>query len=65
MSECFDPVEVKRGDKVLVAVTYDTVKHPTRVSNGEAQEIMGLMTYTFVPKRESRGGAYIASWIRR
>jgi hypothetical protein len=80
MSECMDPVEVKRGDKVKIAATYDTAARPTsvasqvasrflltifgRVSNGQAQEVMGIMTYVFVPRRESRWGAYIASWIK-
>jgi hypothetical protein len=64
MSECLDPIEVKRGDRVKIAATYDTAAHPTRVSNGEGQEVMGIMTYVFVPRRESRWGAYIASWIK-
>ena len=29
MSECMDPIEVKRGDKVKIVAAYDTVAHPT------------------------------------
>ncbi|KAF2404354.1 hypothetical protein EJ06DRAFT_518776 [Trichodelitschia bisporula] len=49
MSECADPIAIKKGDNVLITASYDTKTHPLRESHGEAQEGMGIMTFVFVP----------------
>jgi hypothetical protein len=51
MSECDGPIEVKKGDQIVISATYDTKNHPLRESHGEEQENMGIMTFVFVPKR--------------
>jgi hypothetical protein len=48
MSTCEEPITVKKGDNVVIAAGYDTEKHPLRVSNGEEQENMGIMTFVYV-----------------
>ncbi|KAF2675179.1 hypothetical protein BT63DRAFT_462626 [Microthyrium microscopicum] len=50
MEECEAPIPVKKGDTVKITATYDMKQHPARESNGEGQEVMGIMTYVFVPK---------------
>jgi hypothetical protein len=50
MSECSNPVDIKKGDILTVSATYDTKNHPLRESNGEEQENMGIMTFVFVRK---------------
>jgi hypothetical protein len=47
MTECNDPLMIKVGDTIKVEATYDTVKHPLRVSHGEEQEAMALMAITY------------------
>lgn len=49
MHECTDPIQVKKGDKVKITATYDMKAHPAREPQGEGQEVMGVMTYVFVP----------------
>lgn len=43
MSQCYGPIEVKKGDTYLLEAKYDTVKHPVRhqPKGGEA-EMMAL-----------------------
>ncbi|KAF2403692.1 hypothetical protein EJ06DRAFT_288207 [Trichodelitschia bisporula] len=50
MSDCLDPVELKKGDKIRLEATYDNVAHPLRESGHEQQGNMAFMTFTVVPK---------------
>lgn len=50
-TECDQPIEVKKGDKVDVVAKYDFVAHPQRESaDGEMGEDMALLILTFVKK---------------
>jgi len=50
MSECNDPVKVKKGDDVQLEATFDTIAHPARESHGHEAEEMGVYFVTFVPE---------------
>jgi len=54
MSECVNPVKVKKGDRLSMKSFYNTYKHPLRESGGEKMEEMGMFTITFVPSNETR-----------
>lgn len=49
MTECNDPIAVKKGDRIKIEATYDTKEHPLRESHGVKQENMGMMTMVFAP----------------
>jgi hypothetical protein len=60
MSECVDPVKVKKGDSVTIDAQYDLELHPARkyIGGGMAEE-MGLMSFLFATNSERRGGAVL------
>lgn len=47
MSDCLEPIPVKKGDYLRLEASYDTVKHPLRESEGVKQEGMGMMYFNF------------------
>ncbi|KAF2395731.1 hypothetical protein EJ06DRAFT_534661 [Trichodelitschia bisporula] len=49
MSECTEPIPLKKGDKIRLEAGWDNVAHPLRVSGNETQSNMGFMTITYVP----------------
>lgn len=52
MSHCEKPIEVKKGDKLSMSVTYDLQKYPPRksASGKVATDAMGMWSLTFEPK---------------
>lgn len=44
MSDCTEPIDVKRGDQLKMESIYDLESHPLRESNGEEMEEMGIYT---------------------
>ena len=51
MGSCYEPVPVKKGDKVEIEASYDLEKHPLRLSKGAKMEQMGLMWFTFIQNK--------------
>jgi hypothetical protein len=52
MSSCYDPIPVKKGDKLEIEANYNVEKHPLRLSKGgEKMEQMGLMWFTFIQNK--------------
>jgi hypothetical protein len=51
MGSCYEPIPVKKGDKVEIEANYDLDKHPLRLSKGEKMEQMGLMWFTIIQNR--------------
>jgi hypothetical protein len=41
VASCFEPIQVKKGDKVEIEAVYDIEKHPLRLSKGAKMEQMG------------------------
>ena len=51
MDSCYEPISVRKGDKIEIEASYDLEKHPLRLSKGAKMEQMGLMWFTFIQNK--------------
>lgn len=47
MSQCYGPIEVKKGDTYLLEANYDSVKHPVRHQPNAGEAEMMALGVTF------------------
>lgn len=52
MSQCFGPIELKKGDRYHLEARYDTIKHPVRHQPGGGEAEMMALGVTFLALKD-------------